>query len=79
MHVEQALVTDKVAKLGAGVTAQPHVRAMEVAAALVPVLQEERYRENARAFAAKYAHFDPAQVVMRIARRISAHCEERMQ
>jgi UDP:flavonoid glycosyltransferase YjiC (YdhE family) len=78
MHVEQALVTGKVAKLGAGVTAQPHVPAAEVAAALAPVLQDDRYREKARAFAAKYAHFDPAQVVTRIAQRISAHCEERV-
>ena len=78
MHVEQALVTQKVAKLGAGVTAQPHVPAVDIAAALAPVLQDERYKESARAFAAKYAHFDPLQVVFRIARRISAHCEAAM-
>ncbi|MGZ8265955.1 MAG: glycosyltransferase [Burkholderiales bacterium] len=69
-HVEQMLVSQNVAKLGACPALAPRPTAEDVAASTESVLRDTRYRQSANAFASKYAGFDPHRVVDSIAGRI---------
>lgn len=77
VHVEQALVSRSVVRLGAGTMATPQASLPEMRKAVTSVLEEASYRERAEAFAARYSHFDPKNVVARIARCVGEHCAQR--
>jgi len=76
-HVEQALLSRNVVRMGAGTMATPQASVPEMRKSLASVLDEPSFRERAGAFAHRYRHFDPKNVVARIARCVSEHCAQR--
>ena len=58
IYLEQALNARVVAQLGLGLAASPE-RPEQIAASLTSLLQDDRYAEAAREFAARHADFDP--------------------
>lgn len=74
-HVEQALVTHNVVRLGAAAIAVPQAPIGEMRQSFVSVLEDVRFKESAKGFAVRYAQHDPQTTVAKIARRISSYCE----
>jgi UDP:flavonoid glycosyltransferase YjiC (YdhE family) len=71
-HLEQFLTAQRVVEMGAGVLQHPEQPPTELAALLARVLHDPVPRDNARAFARKYAQFDQAAVLGHLVRRIEA-------
>lgn len=69
-HLEQFLVGVRVSELGAGAFVQPDAAPPDYRAVILHVLETPGYREQAQAFARKYADFDQAQQQQDIAERI---------
>ena len=69
-HLEQFLTAQRVVDMGAGLLQNPEQPPAELAAMLTRVLSEPVFRDNAQAFARKYANFDQAAVLGHIVRRI---------
>ena len=69
-HLEQYLFAKRVENMGAGLVQHPEQPPTELAAMLQRVLQEPGLRQNALAFARKYANFDQNAVIGNIASRI---------
>lgn len=69
-HLEQFLVARRVVEMGAGELVNPESPPADLSGTLQALLGNPAYRENARAFAAKYAAFDQARVVENLVRRI---------
>jgi UDP:flavonoid glycosyltransferase YjiC (YdhE family) len=69
-HLEQFLGAKRVVDMGAGLLQNPEQPPAELAAMLARVLSEPVFRDNAQAFARKYANFDQAAVLGHIVRRI---------
>ncbi|MCM2287891.1 MAG: hypothetical protein NDI67_02585 [Sulfuritalea sp.] len=70
-HLEQFLVARRVEEMGAGRMVNPEQPAGDLAAVLTDLLTKPSWRDNARAFAAKYAAFDQQAVIGNLVRRIS--------
>ncbi len=70
-HLEQFLVAQRVVAMGAGVLINPETPAGDLRPALGALLENPAYRENALAFATKYAAFDQGKVVDNLLRRIA--------
>jgi UDP:flavonoid glycosyltransferase YjiC (YdhE family) len=68
-QLEQFLLSQRVAQLGAGVFIDPDAREKDHAGALRALLSEPRFAENARAFARKYASAMQPQIIAAIAER----------
>ena len=69
-HLEQFLFALRVVEMGAGLLQNPEHPPHELATMLRRVLQEPGFRQNAQAFARKYANFDQHAVIGNIASRI---------
>ncbi len=69
-HLEQFLFARRVEEMGAGLIQNPEQPPHELAAMLQRVLLEPGFRDNAAAFAAKYANFDQNAVMTHIVARI---------
>jgi UDP:flavonoid glycosyltransferase YjiC (YdhE family) len=67
VHVEQALVTQSVVRMGAGLPVPPKADAAQVEMMLSRVVDEPHFRERAEAFASKYAHCSPRDTATQIA------------
>lgn len=70
-HLEQFLVARRVEEMGAGRMVSPEQPPGDLAAMLADLLANPSWRDNARAFAAKYAAFDQQAVIGNLVRRIS--------
>jgi UDP:flavonoid glycosyltransferase YjiC (YdhE family) len=70
-HLEQFLLARRVVDFGAGILVNPEQAPGNLRDALNALLQQPGYRENARAFATKYAAFDQQQVLNNLVRRIN--------
>lgn len=70
VHYEQYLSAIRIAQLGAGLCLLPDAKAQDVANALRTVLAEPRFRAAARAYAARYPAYSPAEQQRRIVKRI---------
>ena len=72
MHAEQYLTALNIHRAGVGLAAQPQVPQAQLITLISALLNEPKFRNSARAFAARHADFDPdtanAQIV--------ARCEE---
>ena len=69
-HLEQFLGAQCVVDMGAGLLQNPEQPPTGLAAMLIRVLTDPALRDNAQAFARKYAKFDQAAVLGHIVRRI---------
>jgi UDP:flavonoid glycosyltransferase YjiC (YdhE family) len=69
-HLEQFLFARRVEEMGAGLVQNPELPPGDIQAMLQRILSEPGFRENARAFARKYANFDQGAVVGHIVDRI---------
>jgi UDP:flavonoid glycosyltransferase YjiC (YdhE family) len=69
-HLEQFLTAQRVVNMGAGLLQNPEQPPTELAAMLARVLTDPGLRDNAQAFARKYANFDQTVVLGHIVRRI---------
>ena len=69
-HLEQFLFAKRVEEMGAGLIQNPEQPPRDLAAMLQRILLEPGFRENAAAFAAKYANFDQNAVMTHIVARI---------
>ncbi len=69
-HLEQFLFARRVAEMGAGLIQNPEQPPHDLAAMLQRVLMEPGFRDNAGAFAAKYANFDQNAVTGHLVARI---------
>jgi UDP:flavonoid glycosyltransferase YjiC (YdhE family) len=70
-HLEQYLVARRVVEMGAGAVISPEGSVGDPAAILTTLLDTPSYRENAQAFAAKYAKFDQLAVIGNLVRRVN--------
>ena len=70
-HLEQFLVARRVEEMGAGRMVNPEQPPGDLRTMLADLLANPTWRDNARAFAAKYAAFDQQAVIGNLARRIS--------
>jgi hypothetical protein len=75
LYLEQLAICRRVAELGAGVITHPS-RLELLAARVWRVLRTDSYRCAARAFADRYASFDPEQTKLRILDRVEALLSE---
>lgn len=73
-HLEQFLFGRRVAELGAGVLVNPEQPPGDLRAPLLGLVGQPAYRENAQAFAKKYAAFPQDQVIGNLVRRIGEIC-----
>lgn len=69
-HLEQFLFARRVEEMGAGLLLSPEQPAQPLSQRLARVLSDPALRDNAAAFARKYANFDQSQVLIHIAGRI---------
>ncbi len=69
-HLEQFLFARRVEEMGAGLLLNPGHASQPLAEMLGRVLSEPALRDNAAAFARKYANFDQTQVMTHIVHRI---------
>lgn len=69
-HLEQFLFAKRVEEMGAGLIQNPEHAPHNLAAMLRQVLTDRAFRDNAGAFAAKYANFDQNAVMTHIVARI---------
>jgi hypothetical protein len=67
--VEQVLTANAVARLGAGLSASP-CEPEQIASRLQTLLESDSHRAAARAFAARYADFDPRQQIEKVVARL---------
>jgi UDP:flavonoid glycosyltransferase YjiC (YdhE family) len=63
-YLEQVISSRRLADLGAGLVANPR-RIEQMAARLMSLVQADRYRQQAKAFAQKYSGFDQQQAIDR--------------
>lgn len=73
-HLEQFLLAKRVTDMGAGVLVNPENPPGDLRRTLLNLLNNPSYRENARAFANKYAAFPQDQVVGNLVRRVGELC-----
>lgn len=73
-HLEQFLLARRVAEMGAARVVHPEQPAGDLRQPLADLLDNPVYRDNARAFADRYAAFDQRQVLANLARRIEEIC-----
>lgn len=71
-HLEQYLFARRVEEMGAGLLQNPEQAPADLPARLARLLAEPGFRENAGAFAAKYANFDQQAVQTHIVDRVEA-------
>jgi UDP:flavonoid glycosyltransferase YjiC (YdhE family) len=76
MHLEQALNSAAVVRLGAGLVARS-VDPEDVAAKLATLLDSDLYAASARQFAARYADYLPDHQVARIVDRLEGNLQSR--
>ena len=69
-HLEQFLVARRIVDLGAGALVNPEQAPGDLRSILAALFNDPAYRENARAFARKYAAFDQSQVIRNLVRRV---------
>lgn len=69
-HLEQFMVARRVVDMGAGILVNPELPTGDLAGSLASLFNKAGYRDNARAFAAKYAAFDQSQIIRNLVRRI---------
>ncbi len=69
-HLEQFLIARRVVDMGAGAVLSPEAPVGNLAPLLKELLDNPAYRQNAQAFADKYAHFDQHAVVANLVRRV---------
>ena len=69
-HLEQFLVARRVVDMGAGILVNPEQPPGDLSGALASLFANPGYRDNAQAFAAKYAAFDQSQIIHNLVRRI---------
>lgn len=69
-HLEQFMLARRVGEMGAALVVNPEQPADDLRPPLLRLLNEPSFRDNARAFAAKYADFDQDQVLTNLVRRI---------
>ena len=69
-HLEQFLVARRVVEMGAGMLINPEQPPGDLRGALEALQSNRSYRENAQAFATKYAAFDQSKVIRNLVRRI---------
>ena len=69
MHLEQYLLARRVVEMNAGLLIHPEQPAGDLRQPLERLLTEPAFRDNAAAFARKYAAFDQAQVLANLVRR----------
>ena len=69
-HLEQFLFARRVADMGAGLLVSPEKPPDALSELLAALINEPTYRQNAQAFAAKYAAFDQTHVVENLVKRI---------
>jgi UDP:flavonoid glycosyltransferase YjiC (YdhE family) len=69
LFLEQVAFSRRVVAMGAGLMADPS-RPEQIAARLLALLQDARFRDGARRFAARYVGFDPGQQQLKIVERI---------
>ena len=69
MYLEQAMFSAAVGRIGAGLTAAP-VKPEQIAIRLMRLLNDRRYAEAARRFAANYGDFDPQRQIERMLERV---------
>jgi UDP:flavonoid glycosyltransferase YjiC (YdhE family) len=69
-HLEQFMVARRVVDMGAGILVNPELPPGDLAGSLASLFNKAGYRDNARAFAAKYAAFDQSQIIRNLVRRI---------
>lgn len=70
-HLEQFLVARRVEEMGAGRLVNPEQPPGDLHVVLADLINNPSWRENARAFAAKYAAFDQQAVIGNLVRRIT--------
>jgi UDP:flavonoid glycosyltransferase YjiC (YdhE family) len=70
VHYEQYLTAIRIAQLGAGLALLPEATQPQVANALRLVLNEQRFKAAARAYAKRYPAYSPAEQQRRIVKRI---------
>ena len=70
-HLEQFLVARRVEEMGAGRLVNPEQPPGDLRAVLADLIDNPSWRDNARAFAAKYAAFDQQAVIGNLVRRIT--------
>jgi UDP:flavonoid glycosyltransferase YjiC (YdhE family) len=70
-HLEQFLLARRVEEMGAGLLVNPEQPPGDLRALLSGLLVEPAWRENARAFATKYAAFDQGAVASNLVRRVA--------
>lgn len=69
-HLEQFLVARRVVDMGAGILVNPELPPGDLRGPLASLFNNANYRDNARAFAAKYAAFDQSRIIHNLVRRI---------
>lgn len=70
-HLEQYLVARRVVDMGAGEVVSPEAPVGDLVPTLTKLLTNPDYRQNAQAFAAKYAKFDQQAVIGNLVRRVA--------
>ncbi|HEX5393323.1 MAG TPA: hypothetical protein VFW68_08580, partial [Rhodocyclaceae bacterium] len=74
-HLEQFLLARRVAQMGAGMVANPEQPPTDFLPLLRELIENDGYRENAAAFAAKYAAFNQDAVMANLVRRVGELCD----
>jgi UDP:flavonoid glycosyltransferase YjiC (YdhE family) len=69
-HTEQALVTQRVVRMGAGLPIPQQADAAQVRTMLSRIVEDARFGERAAAFASKYVRFNARDTATQIARDI---------
>ena len=69
-HLEQYLVARRVVDMGAGAVVSPEAPVGDLVPLIAELLSNPGYRQNAQAFAAKYAKFDQQAVISNLVRRV---------
>ena len=78
-HLEQFLVATRVVEMGAGILVNPEQAPGDLRGAVETLAGTTGYRDNAKAFATKYAAFDQSKVVNNLVGRIDSMLASRNQ
>lgn len=70
-HLEQYMLARRIEEMGAGSVVSPDQPAGDLRSRLAALLSEPGWRDNARAFATKYAAFDQQAVAANLVRRVA--------